>query len=530
MSLLVEVQSKSKPVSIRSGSTRDLAAALSLANLCYLRVWSELLTYTRSDTYLMKAPPGPAAYLAVMCNVLLLGGCLWALAIMARRWLPRTLRAGEIGFLILLIVPLNGLRSVLADHYAYLKSPLLDLIGARGVMLLAAGLAMAGVVALIFFHRRLTHLASTVLVALFPFCALTFGQALWKISRYDAAGFASKPAAPLLATVNPWRVLWFVCDEWDYRLSFIDRDPKLQLPEIDRLRQESIFAVNAYPPGPETPISIPGYYTGRLVERVRYNGPSDLEVRYRGAAAAVPWGSQPNYFERARQLGVNTALIEWFHPTCRVLDGLTFCEWWELGMQHNSMGARFRELLPNQTRSLFETNLLSLFGQSLPAKQHIRTYNAIVQEGIRVAQDPRYGFTIVHLPIPHAPFVFDRRNGQFTLRNSPIRGYLDHLALLDRTIGQIRRALESSGVWDKTTIVFTSDHSYREAALLDGKSDRRIPYLVKMAGQSQGAVYSQPFNTVLTGDLLLATLRGQMQTPDAAIRWLDQNRSRFTIN
>jgi hypothetical protein len=36
---------------------RDLFIALSLANLCYLRVWSELLTYTRSDTYLMKLPP-----------------------------------------------------------------------------------------------------------------------------------------------------------------------------------------------------------------------------------------------------------------------------------------------------------------------------------------------------------------------------------------------------------------------------------------------------------------------------------------
>jgi hypothetical protein len=64
---------------------RDLFIALSLANLCYLRVWSELLTYTRSDTYLMKMPPAPAHYLAVMLNVLLVAGALGAAVTLARR-------------------------------------------------------------------------------------------------------------------------------------------------------------------------------------------------------------------------------------------------------------------------------------------------------------------------------------------------------------------------------------------------------------------------------------------------------------
>jgi len=38
--------------------------ALSFANLCYLRVWSELLTYTPWDTYLMTTPPKPVAMFA----------------------------------------------------------------------------------------------------------------------------------------------------------------------------------------------------------------------------------------------------------------------------------------------------------------------------------------------------------------------------------------------------------------------------------------------------------------------------------
>ena len=56
--------------------------ALSFANLCYLRVWSELLTYTPWDTYLMTTPPKPVDYLAVTVNVVLL----------AAVWLPERRR------------------------------------------------------------------------------------------------------------------------------------------------------------------------------------------------------------------------------------------------------------------------------------------------------------------------------------------------------------------------------------------------------------------------------------------------------
>lgn len=33
--------------------------ALSFANICYLRVWAEILTYRPWDTYLMTTPPDP---------------------------------------------------------------------------------------------------------------------------------------------------------------------------------------------------------------------------------------------------------------------------------------------------------------------------------------------------------------------------------------------------------------------------------------------------------------------------------------
>src|ERR1022692_3804194 len=117
----------------------------------------------------------------------------------------------------------------------------------------------------------------------------------------------------------------------------------------------------------------------------------------------VPWSAQPSVFDAARSLGANTALLEWFHPTCRVLNSLTYCAWWPLAMQHNSMGDGFWQVLPNQTRSLFETNLLSLFGRSLTVEQQTGVYRAMMKQAESLLGDRDFGFTLVHLPIPHAP-------------------------------------------------------------------------------------------------------------------------------
>ena len=130
------------------------------------------------------------------------------------------------------------------------------------------------------------------------------------------------------------------------------------------------------------------------------------------------------------------------------------------------------------------------------------------------------GFSVIHLPIPHNPFAYDRHTKTFTLGNSPIKGYIDHLALLDRSIGELRAEMERVGMWDSTTVLFTSDHENRQAASLDGKEDYRIPYMLKLASQKAGETISDRFNSVLTGDLLLAVLRGDVAAPQEAAAWI----------
>ena len=60
--------------------------------------------------------------------------------------------------------------------------------------------------------------------------------------------------------------------------------------------------------------------------------------------------------------------------------------------------------------------------------------------------------------------------------------------------------------------------------MLDGKSDPRIPFLLKLASQKEGRIYSQPFNAILTHDFLLAVLKGEVPDVAGAVAWLDKNR------
>ncbi len=511
---------------------RDLLAILSFANICYLRMWSERLTYTHADTFLMVTPPPPAVYCALMANVLLAAAAIFILSRLAKRCFTGAKRRYlEMAIVIGLCFPLNAVRAVMATEYPYLKSPLIALLGWRGMVLLGVCLLVAGAIAVFYYHRQVSRGVVTVLRALAPFCLVTFGQAAWRATHYDASGYANNPTVPLTAPAKQLpRVVWFIADEWDYRLTFEKRDPTLDLPELDRLRKQAIFSEHTFPPGMETRLSMPGYFTGRFVNHVRYDGPRELQLLFRNQSQERPWSAQPSVFQQARETGANTALVDWFEPTCRVLTGLNYCTWRPLAMQHNSTGDHFTQILVNQDRSLFETNLFSLFGRSLPTEQHTRMYHGVMGDATQLIGDPNYAFTVIHLPIPHEPHGYDRKTKTFTLGNSPYTGYVDSLALLDRTVGELRQTMERAGTWDSTTVLFTSDHHYRQDVMVDGVTDYRIPYILKLEGQKEGVAYSPAFNSILTGELLLAVLRGEVADSAAAVSWIDRNRSRFALH
>ena len=98
--------------------------------------------------------------------------------------------------------------------------------------------------------------------------------------------------------------------------------------------------------------------------------------------------------------------------------------------------------------------------------------------------------------------------------------------------------METAGVWDSSAVVISGDHWWRaevwsrldsvtaeEAAVAPATPDHRVPFVVKLPGEKEPLAYQPEMNTILTHDLLLAMLRGEVRTPQEAAAWLDQHRS-----
>ena len=85
--------------------------------------------------------------------------------------------------------------------------------------------------------------------------------------------------------------------------------------------------------------------------------------------------------------------------------------------------------------------------------------------------------------------------------------------------------MESAGVWTNTWVLISADHWWREARLLDEKMDHRIPFILKPAGASAGQVYPSPFCTIITHDLLLAILRGDIRDVQELPSWMDRHKT-----
>jgi hypothetical protein len=489
MDARLPIDSSSRPVLPELRGWRDLILAASLANLCLLKIWSLLL---EQGVFIPRN-----LYLAAFLNLAVLTAALWAALRLGRRnagGLPLTIR-GLLAFLFLVVS--HGFLTVLFLNSTRtgVRDTMYVLAVALGVWILASR-AMA---------RRLV----TFLLAASPFVLMTVAQSAWRM--YTVKPLAQAVLAPRLPVhAGAPRVVWGLFDAWDYGLSYPDRDPSLRLPELDRLEHEVLFAEHATSPGPHTPLSVPFLM---------------------GDTSAETMGAIPNIFSRAREHGINAGVVGWFFPYCDQFGPeLASCVAFQMSSERNSMGSGILEIARNQLRILMEGEYRGPFGQILSTQGHAQVYRQWVPAAEKAVSDPNLSLVFLHAPVPHEPPFFDRTTGRYDVGDTVLEGlknlrrirYPDSLELMDRTIGELRQAMEKTGVWESSAVILTSDHPYQFRTLVDGKPlNPRVPFLVKLPGQREGLHYQPHFETVHTSDLVLAILSGEIARTDDLVQWLD---------
>ncbi len=492
----------------RQNLLQELAIAASVANLCFLDAWFMLFS-RRPSWYFFKYTPARVDFAAILACVFLATLLFWPIVRMGLRSSSVFIRLLADGLLgLTLLLPLNAVRQLLPG----LQTQIVIHGKPKLVLIAVALLIFAPVVYL----RWRAPVLRWVLASMFAFGLLMWGRSAWSLVRGTGAEFGPgrAEATRFVADKLNRRAVVLVFDGFDYRLAFVERPPSLQLPQFDRLRSESLEATKAEPPSSATQVSLPALITGMPLTRTAVTRADTLVLYHGEPEQPVNWREADNVFRRARRAGFNTGLVGWYHPYCRMLgQDLTRCDWAAIEAMGSREGSSLPEVMWNQTRRI------NPFASRL---HHIATYRQLAKKGSQLAADGDLGVVYIHLPVPHRPWIYDRRVDSFALTKSMATGYLDNLALADRAIGEIRSAMEAAGVWESSLIIVTGDHWWRESTHYDGKTDHRVPFLVKLPGAQPHARYDTAFNTRIAGDLALAVVKGEVSNQAQVGEWLDR--------
>lgn len=93
---------------------------------------------------------------------------------------------------------------------------------------------------------------------------------------------------------------------------------------------------------------------------------------------------------------------------------------------------------------------------------------------------------VIHLVVPHEPFVFDADGNPSRYAPFDYAGYPDQLCYADRLVGEFVEVLQQTGHWDDSWVLVTSDHGVHQHAYgRDPVEIRHVPLLVKAPGQTR---------------------------------------------
>ena len=528
---------------------KDFIFCVSFSHLFFLRYWDEVQDHTFS--YYLKSAAGNLPYTAAVLDTILLALIFWVILQLVRRSeQPYIHRAAEVMFVFLLVLmPLNTVRKDLL-HVSFFDLTANWSLAARSISVVL--LACVGAWVLRRYFSFLFGAARTLVWLLVCLLPLTLLQTARLSMSEKPAAFLDQPLASALANQVD-RVVMVIFDELD--LGFVTVRPReIEMPEWDRLSSQSLLAERTSSPAPDTLEAIPSIVTGKRVETAKPESVDTLRVRYDSGDYA-DWKQQPSLFSLAREAGLNVGVSGWYHPYCRLFGSSTVSCFWTpaSGVLHRkelmdnldvpaAMALQYRRMLLEIPGLPYIAFLKPSVGLQNPAVRELervsthREYSDIHENALRLVADPKLNVVYLHYPVPHMLTIYDRDTKTFSIDDG--NNYFDNLLLVDRTIGEIRSALEHAGLWNRTALLITSDHPLRldiyraspewnaeQENAVSHAPERYIPYMLKLPGQAQGGRYSKAFNSVVTKDLLLALLSRKIVSPQDVIAWLDKSKT-----
>ena len=489
------------PAQIWTFSRRLVASGVAVALLGGGYLGSVLDPYNRF--YMLFARVDTAALILGLAAVALLAaaglhGLARATAGRSDRWLAPWF------YFLAVVAAFNFrpmLRLALVPHAPWLSGPVYYLlIWTLGSLLTAAGYAW----------RRMEQGASAgwrYSVYLWPLLPILAGNLLWaphwKIDdpRPSELGPRAEGSGPPVVVV--------ILDMIGYEDAFTPAGQvRDELPHLAAFARTATVFHRARSPGDETGRSLPGLL---LQEEVGIVELRRHEARWKPAAAPEVPARRAEEFARAlpyafARAGYRRVLIGYYLPYATLMpgafDAVLTGSYYGVALDADS-GAGLGNAWLHQWVGFAGASkdpasaVAKQFGvlDALNG-QYYRNLNAAVHaEGLRYFRDclSPGDFAVLHLPVPHQPYVFAADGGPSGCAGLDPAGYPGQLIYADGLFGEWMQALRDSGRWDESWVIMLSDHGphFRDyAGTPDGK--RHVPFLVKAPGQTDRRDVREP--------------------------------------
>ena len=521
---------------------QDVVFYIAVANLYLLPFW--FLAFARNGMptdekfvehfYELAQVFDHVDYLAAVLLGLVAGISIFIVSLLLKRasprlgtWLDGGLAAGGLAIFAMaiwvLINPPSGNLRVTDDWIV----PIIAIGGGVALLLVVAGIFLRGLVGVVMRYAVLATAPIGLMLA------LNAAVAAYKIAPPDGGILVSDrslaPIQPRADGKRP-RVVVIFFDMWDYGVTFERRPAWLKLPAVDRLAGEAYFATQAYRAAAYTRLAFPSMLTGRKVYWSWPTPGDDLALLFAERYAPESWRANPGLFKSVRDSGYNTAVVAAaYHPYCRLFRQYISRCWiddTEFFHGERTIFNRMDDVLSEVLRRIpFVNRMLFEPRRRYQPEWGVHLYFAFKEEMKRVVADRDYDLVFAHWYLPHPPFIRDYKTGEWAYfdEQAPLDNYFGNLQALDLAVGEIRRTLETAGLWDDTTVVLTADHGY---TLLDWPEyvpefDPRVPFIMKLAGQKERVVSDKKFMMTSLRALLEAVFQGDATEPAEVERYLD---------
>ena len=363
----------------------------------------------------------------------------------------------------------------------------------------------------------------------FAFCTL------WLVPQLIHLSF-SKPSAPVQSLRHPQplnnqRIVWILFDELSYDLVFDHTLAGQEFANFNKLRSQSTSFSKLSPIGLFTDRIVLSLFAGRPINVLRSTLDGRVSYRDESAHRWLAYDPESSLFGLAHANGWNSGVAGWYNPYCRIFGPvLDTCSWRpgihallpieEMGASEDNSALTNALVVP---RALLSPSRLRESRKTTLLRRNILDYREVMRRAKQLIGDREIDFVFLHLPVPHPPGIYDRKNHVVTEGGT----YLDNLVLADDTLGVLMQEIDSTSRAGHTTIIVSSDHSWRtsmwnqggdwsdeEERISGGRFDQRPVLLIHFPGQNSSNEITSSESELLEHDIVKDIIQNRISTAE----------------